>query len=58
MKSSKLNGELDTMPSLYNNQITFGRVIREVAKDRTKDVIDIRDLKRNKYRREQKSFKT
>lgn len=51
-KSSRLNGELDTVPSSYNNQITFGRVIREVAKDRTKDVIDIRDMKIKRYRRD------
>jgi hypothetical protein len=47
---SKLNGELDTTPLDLHNQLTFGRVIREVAKDRSKDVVDIRDVKRITYK--------
>lgn len=47
-----MNGELDTVPAQYHNQFTFGRVIREVAKDRTKDVVDIRDITKVNYGKE------
>ena len=46
----RLNGELDTTPLQYGNKMTFGKVIREVARDRSKDVIDIRDVKSITYR--------
>jgi hypothetical protein len=48
LRSQKQNGELDTCPTKFHNQVTFGTVIREVAKDRSKDVIDIRDATKAK----------
>ena len=49
-KGQRLNGELDTTPLKYGNKMTFGKVIREVARDRTKDVNDIRDVKTLTFR--------
>jgi hypothetical protein len=50
MKSERLNGELDTVPANCHNQLTFGKVIRDIARDRSKDVIDIRDVRPSKFK--------
>jgi hypothetical protein len=44
-KEEVFNQQLDTLPPSNHNQFVFGKTIRDIARDRSKDVSDIRDMK-------------